>query len=62
METINLICMVGLFIGAYYWGKSDGVADANLLDEDAQYELEIYKIDKYYEHKRWEYERKASHE
>lgn len=62
MNYIYLICLIGLYIGVYYLGKCDGSAAASTLDEEAQYDLEVYKIDKFYEHQRWVHERKVNHE
>ena len=62
MDYVYLICLLAMNAAFYYLGRSDGKAAAYPLDEEAQYDLEVYKIDKYYEHQRWLEERKASHE
>ena len=57
MDYMYLICLAATNIAFYLMGKRDGKDEGYTLDEDAQYDIEIYKVDKYYEYKRWEAER-----
>ena len=63
MMDLSWAWLIGLLIThtlCYFLGRGDGAGQ--ILDEDAQLELEKYKVDKFYEMQRWEAERSGKDE
>ena len=63
MDSISwiwLICLCITHVCAYYLGVNDG--SKKLPDEKSWEVVEMYEIDKKYEHLRWREERKKEHD
>ena len=59
IDWIWLVCLIIVCGAFYHFGKEDGKAQGQILSEEALYDLEMYRIDKYFEHERWKEMRRA---